>query len=79
MFEPVNHHVLTFQRLDQHAVLDCLLKSALHPRVFRAHIFRQLTHLTDVDLTHRHEDRDNSYRGQWTTKDPLQRDSRKRQ
>ena len=61
VFQPVDHQSLTFQGLDEHTVLDGLLKGTLHTRVFRTHVFRQPTHLTDVDLTGSHENRNDRY------------------
>ena len=61
MFETAHHHILALQSLDEHTVLDGLLEGALHPGVFRTDIFRQLAHLTDIDLADSYEDGDDSH------------------
>ena len=57
VLQPVYHLLVTLQCLDKHAVLYCLLEYTLYLTVTVAHATGQSSHLTNINLAYRDEER----------------------
>ena len=59
VLQPVYHHLVTLQRLDEHAVLDGFLQRALYLTVPVTYHTGEVAHLSDIDLAHGEKDGEN--------------------